>query len=78
MTSPVSSNNQKCFISHQFRLVWSISFGLALAAFVLLSLTVILLVTSQYTQAPIAQYGRLAGFIASMNLFYSIRKESIE
>ncbi|CAF5074579.1 unnamed protein product, partial [Rotaria socialis] len=64
MTSPANPNNQKCFISHQFRLVWSISFGLALAAFALLSATIVLLVTSQYTQAPIAQYGRLAGFIA--------------
>ncbi|CAF4255053.1 unnamed protein product [Rotaria magnacalcarata] len=71
LTSPVNSNNQKCFISHQFRLVWSISFGLALVAFALLSVTVVLLVTSQYTQAPIAQYGRLAGFIAMIFLCLS-------
>ncbi|CAF3335015.1 unnamed protein product [Rotaria socialis] len=71
MTSPANPNNQKCFISHQFRLVWSISFGLALAAFALLSVTIVLLVTSQYTQTPIAQYGRLAGFIAMIFLCLS-------
>ncbi|CAF1410414.1 unnamed protein product [Rotaria sp. Silwood1] len=64
MFSSSNSNDQKCFIPNHFRLVWIISFGLAIGAFLLLSLTILLLVTSQYTQTTIAEYGRLTGFIA--------------
>ncbi|CAF2518896.1 unnamed protein product [Rotaria sp. Silwood2] len=71
MFSTSNSNNQKCFIPHHFRSVWIISFALAIGAFLLLSLTILLLVTSQYTQRTIAEYGRLTGFIAMICLCLS-------
>jgi hypothetical protein len=68
MTSS-NSHNQKCFIPHHIRSVWIISFGLAIGAIGLLTLTVLLLIASQYTQATAIEYGRLTGFVASMYLF---------
>jgi hypothetical protein len=58
-------NGEKCFISHHVRSAWIVSFGLAIGAVGLLTLTVFLLLTSQYTQANTAEYGRLTGFVAS-------------
>ncbi|CAF0824765.1 unnamed protein product [Rotaria sordida] len=70
-SSSSNSNDQKCFIPHHFRSVWIISFGLAIGAFILLSLTILFLVTSQYTRITIAEYGRLTGFIAMIFLCLS-------
>lgn len=62
-TSPIV--DQQCFIPHHVRSVWIISFALAIGAVGLLTLTVLLLLASQYTQATTIEYGRLTGFVAS-------------
>jgi len=72
-----NSNDQKCFIPHRIRSVWIISFGLAIGAIGLLTLTVLLLIASQYSRATTIEYGRLTGFIASMYLYYKIKKRII-
>jgi hypothetical protein len=64
--SSTNSNNQKCFIPHHIRSVWLISFGLAIGAIGLLTLTVLLLIASQYSPSTTIEYGRLTGFVASM------------
>jgi hypothetical protein len=65
ITSSLTSNEQKCFIPHHIRFVWVLSFGLAIGALGLLTLTILLFVASQYIQASIIEYGRLTGFTAS-------------
>ena len=72
ITSSSSSNSseQNCFIPHHVRSVWIISFGLAICALGLLTLAILLLLASQYTQATTVEYGRLTGFVASMYLFW--------
>lgn len=69
-TSSSNISEQNCFIPHHVRSVWIISFGLAICALGLLTLTILLLLASQYTQATTVEYGRLTGFVASMYLFY--------
>jgi len=70
ITSPVTSDNPKCFIPHNIRSVWIVSFGLAISAIGLLTLTVLLFLASQYTRASTIEYGRLTGFIASKSLAF--------
>lgn len=65
-TSASNFAHQQCFIPHHVRSVWIISFALAIGAVGLLTLTVLLLLASQYTQATTIEYGRLTGFIASV------------
>ena len=67
------SNVEKCFISHHIRLEWILSFAFAIGAFVLLTLTVLLLITSQYSRRTIAEYGRFTGFIASRHFSIPFR-----
>ena len=70
-SSSLTSSNlniQKCFIPHRIRLEWLISFGLAIGAFALLTLTILLLVISKYSRRPMVEYSRITGFIASMRL----------
>jgi hypothetical protein len=64
ITSSLNSDNPKCFIPHNIRPVWIVSFGLAISAIGLLTLTVLLFLASQYTRASTIEYGRLTGFIA--------------
>jgi hypothetical protein len=63
--SSLISNEQKCFIPQHIRSVWIISFGLAISAIGLLTLTVFLFLASQYVRRSTIEYGRLTGFIAS-------------
>ncbi len=65
VTSSLTSNDQECFIPHHIRTVWIVSFGLAISAIGLLTLTVLLFLASQYAQTSTIEYGRLTGFIAS-------------
>jgi hypothetical protein len=65
ITSSLISTEQKCFIPHHIRSLWIISFGFAISAIGLLTITVILFLASQYVQTSTIEYGRLTGFIAS-------------
>jgi hypothetical protein len=65
ISSSSHSNDEKCFIPHHIRPVWIVSFGLAIGAIGLLTLSVLLLIASQYVRATTVEYGRLAGFVAS-------------
>jgi hypothetical protein len=69
-TASSNSNHQRCFIPHHIRSVWIVSFGLAVGAVGLLTLTVLLLLASQYTQATTIEYGRLTGFVASLYFIF--------
>lgn len=68
--SPFDSSNQQCFIPHNVRSVWIVSFALAVGAVGLLTLTVLLLLASQYTRATTVEYGRLTGFAASLSFTF--------
>lgn len=65
ITSALTSNQSKCFIPRNIRSVWIVSFGLAISAVGLLTLTVLLFLASQYAQVATIEYGRLTGFLAS-------------
>jgi hypothetical protein len=77
ISSPSNPNNQKCFIPNHIRSVWIISFALAIGAVGLLTLTVLLLIASQYIQAATIKYSRLTGFVASQSLFLHYKKIDI-
>jgi hypothetical protein len=70
ISSSLNSNDQKCFIPRHIRLVWIISFSLAIGAIGLLTLTILLFLASHYVQTPTVEYGRFTGFIASKYLFF--------
>ena len=70
ITSPLTTDEQKCFIPQHIRFVWVLSFGLAIGALGLLTLTILLFLTSQYVQASTIEYGRLTGFAASKYLMF--------
>ena len=65
ISSSLQSNEEKCFIPHHIRPVWIISFALAIGAVGLLTLSVLLLIASQYVETATVEYGRLTGFVAS-------------
>ncbi|CAF0836179.1 unnamed protein product [Adineta ricciae] len=71
ITSSSNISEQNCFIPHHVRSVWIISFGLAICALGLLTLAILLLLASQYTQATTVEYGRLTGFVAMIFLCLS-------
>ncbi|CAF0795476.1 unnamed protein product [Adineta steineri] len=69
--SSLTSNDQKCFVPHNIRFVWVLSFGLAIGALGLLTLTIFLFLVSQYIQISAIEYGRLTGFVAMIFLCLS-------
>lgn len=64
-SSSSSSNDQNCFVPQHVRFVWVLSFGLAVGALALLTLTVFLFIASHFIQTSTIEYGRLTGFAAS-------------
>ncbi|CAF1190560.1 unnamed protein product [Adineta ricciae] len=66
-----SSNEQKCFVPQHIRFVWVLSFGLAVGALCLLTMTIFLFLASHFLRNSIIEYGRLTGFAAMIFLCFS-------
>lgn len=59
--------------------MWIVSFALAIGAVGLLTLSVLLLVASQYVETATVEYGRLSGFVASKSMaMFSIRRTTTD
>lgn len=67
-SSSLSPEHEQCFIPRHIRPVWIVSFALAIGAVGLLTLSVLLLVASQYVETATVEYGRLSGFVASKSI----------